>query len=73
MVTSTVQHVKHTKPLSLPSNMTRENTLAKEASKQTTEATNVRKATSFNLEAFQSIFLAPELSFNNGRIKNIVI
>lgn len=73
MVTSTVQQVKQTKPLSLPSNMTREKTLAKEATRHTTEAIMVRNATSFNLDAFQFIFFDPEPSFNKGRMKNTVI
>lgn len=75
MITSTVQHVKHTRPLSLPLNMTKEKTLAKEATRQTTDATKVRSATSFNREAFQSVtLLTPfELNFKSGRMKKIVM
>jgi hypothetical protein len=72
MVTSTVQHVKQTRPLSLPFNKTNANTFAKDAIRQTTEATKVRNATSFNLEAFQ-LTLSPEPSFNNGLTKKMVI
>lgn len=73
MVTSTVQHVKQTRPLSRPSNITKVNIFAKEAIRHTMEATRVRRATSFNLDAFQLILFDPLLRFNKGRIKNIVI
>lgn len=73
MVTSTVQHVRQTRPLSLPSNITNAKMFAKEAMRHTMEATRVRKATSFNLDAFQFIFLEPVLSLKRGRTKNTVI
>jgi hypothetical protein len=51
--------------VSLPLSKTNANTFAKEATRHTTDATKVRNATSFNLEAFQST-LNPAPSLNNG-------
>lgn len=72
MVTSTVQHVKQTRPLWRPLNKTRARTLANEATRQTTDATKVLRATSFRRDALQPT-LTPAPSFIRGLIKKMVM
>lgn len=73
MVTSTVQQLKQTRPRSLPFSICNEKILAKETTRQTTDATSVRSATCCNRDRLRisPVFDLP--NFSNGRTNKIVI
>lgn len=63
--------VRQTNPLSCPFVITTTKTLAKEMSKDTTDATKVRRASLYNLDLFQfALDVSP--MFINGAIKSHV-
>lgn len=65
IVTSTTQHVIQSTPRSLPFSTVNAKTFANDTNNATTEATSVRLATSWSLDAFQST-LNPRPALING-------
>lgn len=74
MVTSTVQQVRQSTPLSLPFKTVRVKIFANDTNCATIEATSVRLATWCKREAFQSILIPlPTLLFIRGLTNRIVM